>query len=219
MKRFRKITVIFSGLFLTLIILINIYNFVCFKILKKPLAPFFGYAMLEVVSSSMEPTLQKSDYIIIDMKDKKYKKDDIITFYDKEGSFVTHRIVAAEKEAVITKGDHNHTEDGKTKKDKIVGKYIFHIRGAGKVIALLKNPLIVIIIITLIATISYLTMPNEEVVLADTKEYQEFLKYLENPNESRKKISAKKEILTTSIKKNKKNKKRKKRAKRKQRRG
>ena len=171
----------------------------------------FGYSLLEVMSSSMEPTISKKDFIIINQHDMEYKKGDIITFYDKNNMLVTHRIIKVKRDHVVTQGDHNKTEDGLLEKKKIVGKYVFRIQGAGKVVALLKNPLIIILVIVLIILLCAMEVEKEE--------YQEFLQYR---NEKRRREEKQKSNSSAhQHKKGRKNnhKKKKKRAKRKQRRG
>ena len=100
MKILKKIIVTVVSIFLLLLLTYNVYNFISTKVLKNDIAPVFGYAVLEVVSGSMEPTIHVGDMIIIDMNDTTYDKDDIITFYDKEGG-------TNDKE---TEGPENHRE-------------------------------------------------------------------------------------------------------------
>ena len=210
MKQIKKICLWSLIILFTILIIYNLYNMINIKILKKNMTSIFGYSLLEVMSSSMEPTILKEDFIIINQHDKEYKKGDIITFYDKNNMLVTHRIVKVEHDHVITQGDHNKTRDGLLSKKKIVGKYVFRIPGAGKVVSLLKNPLVIMIVIILIILVCAMEVEKEE--------YQEFLKY---KNEKRKIREEQAYLSAGQHKKGRKNnhKKKKKRAKRKQRRG
>ena len=189
--------------------------------LKKDMTSIFGYTLLEVMSSSMEPTISKEDFIIISRHDKKYKKGDIITFYDNSKMLVTHRIIKIEKNKILTKGDHNKTEDNAISKEKIVGKYVFRIKGGGKVITLLKNPLIITIIVILIVLLCALEAEKNMIPLIENdQEYQEFLDYKNGKTIENEGAVEKTTPVTNIRKKNKNNhKKKKKRAKRKQRRG
>lgn len=224
MKRIKKICLIVLISIVSLLIFYNLYNIINTKILKKDMTSIFGYSLLEVMSSSMEPTILKEDFIIIDCNYRQYKKGDIITFYDHANMLVTHRIIKIEDGKIITQGDHNKTEDGTVLKKNVVGKYVFRIKGGGKVVALLKNPIIILIVIILIVLLSVFEA-EKEMSFSDVMDddYQEFLKYKKNKSKIPKEVEmVEKEAGISSFKnvKHKNNrKKRKKRAKRKQRRG
>src|SRR5699024_6401419 len=68
----------------------------------------FGIQILIVSSNSMKPEFQKNDIIII-KEEKEYNIGDIVTFIDKEGNLVTHRIIEKYENAFYTKGDNNNT--------------------------------------------------------------------------------------------------------------
>ncbi len=208
MKKVKKKIISISSVLLAGILLLDIYQFISLKVLKQPLSTFNGYALLEVVSSSMYPTIEKGDYILISTKDKNYHKKDIVTFYDKEDNLVTHRIVSVSKKGVITKGDFNPTNDSLTVYSSIVGKYVFRIPNAGIIVRFFKNPIVIAVVIIIIFGISYLTAEENYDL------YQEFLESLEKENKEE-------NVHTVSHYKGKKNnnKRRKKRARRKQRRG
>lgn len=224
MKKLRKLGVITVTAFIILLFVYNTYNFICFKILKKDLVSINGYAILEVVSGSMEPTIKVGDLIVINVKEKNYKKNDIVTFYDEEGSFVTHRIISINKKDMITKGDNNNVDDGKTSTKKIIGKYVYKFSGVGKILKTLRNPFvtIVIFIISFLACIA-ISIENPSKINIDNDDYQQFQEYLNQKKLS--KSSSEKTIFKiednnkkniTRKKKNKSNnKKKKKRAKRK----
>lgn len=207
MKKVKKIIIGISSILLVVLLFFDIYQFICLKVLKKPFSTLNGYALLEVVSSSMYPTIEKGDYILIYTKDKKYHKRDIITFYDKDHNLVTHRIISVSKKGVITKGDFNPTNDSLTVYSSIVGKYVFRIPNAGNIIRFFRNPITIIVVIIIIFCISYLTVGENKDL------QQEFLLDLE---EDKEKVDI--NIVYPKKKKNN-NKRRKKRARRKQRRG
>ena len=56
---------------------------------------------------------------------KKSKKAFLWT-YEKDGYYVTHRIIKKNKNKVITKGDANNVADEEIKVSSIVGKVIYH---------------------------------------------------------------------------------------------
>lgn len=77
----------------------------------------------KVLTGSMESGIHPGDYIVV-LKVDDYKKGDIVT-YEKDGNYITHRIVKITDDKVITKGDANNTIDESFKKQDIVGKLIF----------------------------------------------------------------------------------------------
>lgn len=185
MKKFKKIIVGILSILLALVLIYNIYNFICIKILKKPFATVNGYTMLEVVSGSMEPIIHKGDLIIINTKDNNYQEKDIVTFYDNEGSLVTHRIIKLDDDEMVTKGDNNDTEDGSRSIKEIVGKYAFKINGGGKILASFKSPftMVMILIIGVLVCIFLSIDENGNPILDD--EEKEFQEYLKNKNDNK----------------------------------
>lgn len=219
MKIVKKTIVTILTILLVSLCLFNLYNFINTKILKKDISSLLGYTLLEVVSGSMEPTLQVGDYIIINTKETDYKINDIVTFYDVNGSFVTHRIVNNNESEIITKGDNNNTEDEPTKKEKIVGKYLFKIKGLGKIISALKSPITIILIFVIGLLICYFLSIDDNgnpILTKDEKLYIEFLKEKKKIPDQENKI---KETKTQNVKnpKNKASAKRRKKKKRKKR--
>ena len=181
MKSVKKILAITLATFLGLILVCNIYRFICTKILKKDIATVAGYAALEVISGSMEPTLHIGDMIIINTKAKDYKKGDIITFYDKNGSFVTHRIVSISDTELITKGDNNNTNDEPNVPENIIGKYVFKIGKGQKVIETLQKPLFVFLILLdglFLSVFASIDKKGNLILDDEEKEYEEFREYI-----------------------------------------
>ena len=91
MKTFKRVLVGIISTLLGLILIFNIYNVICLKILHKDLATINGYGILEVVSGSMEPTINIGDLIVINTKAKDFEKNDIITFYDGNSSLSIYK--------------------------------------------------------------------------------------------------------------------------------
>ena len=119
---------------LTISIMILLFNI--FSILNLS---FFGFRMYRIGSGSMSPYLKIND-IIISKKSNNYLEGDVITFYAKDGSVVTHRIVTIDNNKIITKGDANNTVDSSIQKENIIGKVIFSIKGVGFIFYLLSKP-------------------------------------------------------------------------------
>lgn len=191
MKIFKKVLFVIFSILVAIILSYNVYNFICINILDKKITTVGGYGMLEVVSGSMEPTIHVGDIIVINTKSKDYKVGDIVTFYDREGSCVTHRIVSiVENNQVITQGDNNDTEDDAIFMDAIIGKYKFKINGGGIYLAALKSPLtmIMILIIGILICVYFSTDKNGNPILEEEeKEYLEFQEYLKEKRKNEKK--------------------------------
>lgn len=201
MKLVKNIFIKIIWIILFILVGFNIYNFVSINILHKDLATVNGYALLEVVSGSMEPTIHVGDIIIINTNNQEYDKDDIITFYDVNGSFVTHRLVSITDDVMVTKGDANDSEDEEMNVDNIVGKMVFRLNGAGKLMASLKNPFVMLLIM-IIGIVLCLLMSTDKNLIPkdlsdDEKAFIEYRKYYnEKPNKKDKKVKEEKETET-----------------------
>ncbi len=216
MKRLNKLLVRIIKVFIILLFIYNLYNFICFKVLKYNIVPINGYALLEVVSGSMEPTINVGDLIIINTKEKDYSKNNIVTFYDKEENFVTHRIISINDNKITTKGDNNEVEDGVVSINNIVGKYVFKINGGGKVLSTLRSPLVMIIIFVTGGAVCF--MMSTSTAFSTGDEDSDYQLYLKNGKLLPKYDQNDEKEQLKQIKKKKSNKKkRKKRAKRKKR--
>ena len=120
-----KIGKIITGILLSIIIFIffiMIYNFIQLKILKRPYVNFLGYAVFEVVSDSMAPSIYKNDIIVVKIT-KEVKSDDIITYKDGE-NFITHRVIDIQGNYYITRGDANNSKDDPVMQTAILGKVV-----------------------------------------------------------------------------------------------
>lgn len=179
----------------------NIYNYVCINVLKQDLPTINGYGTLEVISGSMEPTIDVGDLIIVNTKYDELKENDIITFYDEKGSFVTHRIIEIKDGEYVTKGDNNNSEDqGTINKDDIVAKYVTRLNGMGKLMASFQSPITMVLILVIGILVCVLVSTDKEgnpIITEEEKEYEEFLKYKEN-SEKEKKSTKTKEVKNTT---------------------
>lgn len=201
MRIVKKILMIIVTFFLVLLLIFNAYNFISVKILKKDVASVGGYTLLEVVTGSMEPTIHIGDLIVIQL-DTSYEVNDIVTFYDVDGSFVTHRIKAIENNQMITKGDNNNTEDEPISLDKIVGKYQFKITGAGKILSAFKSPLTMFLILVIGLLFCYLVSTDKEgrpILTEEEKEWQEFQNLKKKKGKKEEKIENEKEWIEKKI--------------------
>ena len=93
---------------------------------------FIGkYAVVKIVSRSMEPTIEAGDYILVEKADPgDLEEGEIVTFYSDDpaisGRLNTHRISRfAENGNIVTKGDNNPAEDKyEVPPEKVAGRYV-----------------------------------------------------------------------------------------------
>lgn len=192
MKIIKGILKVLVILILVIVLSYNVFNFYQMKVLKKDYVDINGYSALEVVSGSMEPTIKIGDMIIINTKVKEFKKGDIVTFYDINNSFVTHRIVEIKDDGeIVTKGDNNDSIDKETiLKNKIIGKYQTRIPTLGYIFKSFRNPFVLFMILVIGVLVCIFTSmdKNGDIILTeDEKEYMEFLDYKKNNNIKEKK--------------------------------
>lgn len=191
MKQVKKVIFNVLAVIIGIIFLVNLYSFIMIRVMHKDIAPIFGYSTLEVVSGSMEPTISVGDIILINTNVKNINKYDIVTFYDENGAFVTHRVLAVEKDgSVLTQGDANNTVDGYIKRDKLVGKYIKKYNNAGKVIAAFKSPMtlgLILIIGVLTCVFMSLDKNGKPILDENELEFEEFKKSKNSKVEDKKK--------------------------------
>lgn len=192
MKLLKRVLIIIITIILSLILVFNIYNFICLKIMHKDLATINGYALLEVVSGSMEPTIKVGDMIIIDTKAERYQKGDIVTFYDINNAFVTHRIIEIDGKEMVTKGDNKaNSIDDPTSVDKIVGKHIYTLGKLGILITSLKSPLVMFMILVIGIIICYLISTDKEGKPILENEEVEFQEFVDNKEELKEELAKK----------------------------
>ena len=155
-KKKRTITLIkiFNVVILLIIVPILIYNItIIIKYIQNPreTPDFLGFKTYEIVSRSMEDTINKNDIIVVKKVDKnEINENDIISF-DNGNEIITHRIVDIEningQTLYTTKGDNNRFEDDeKISFEQIEGKYVFKLSKLGYLMNFLKNKYFLIIL-------------------------------------------------------------------------
>ena len=121
-------------------------------------ASLAGYTPLTVASDSMSPTFRAGDLIIIRKCDPEtLKEGDIVTFHtiiNNEFALNTHRSTEIQDlggaRNYVTKGDNNELADIHMIADgDIVGKYVCHLAGFGKVMSFLSSSLGFLLVIVL----------------------------------------------------------------------
>ena len=122
-------------------------------------ASILGYTPLVVETDSMKPTFESGDLIFIKKCDtSKLKEGDIITFHtiiDNQYALNTHRIQKIDEangvRSYTTIGDNNNgiADQHVISDGDIVGKYIGHVSGLGKVMNFLSSSMGFLIVIVL----------------------------------------------------------------------
>ena len=94
-----------------------------------------------VMSGSMEPGITTGSLIITDTIMKDPAPGDVIT-YHAGGTRITHRVIRIlENNMVITKGDHNASEDPlPVHREEIEGTVLLAVPGLGTMLLMLRRP-------------------------------------------------------------------------------
>ena len=159
-KIFEKIVSIFLDILIIIfgfILLVFIYKNIQTKILGNDYSSLFGYSAFEVITGSMEGNEEDSisvgDWIIVKYTNN-IQLDDIIT-YQKDGSFVTHRVIEEYNGTYITKGDANNTKDDPVSREQIVGKVVKILPNFGIIKKTLFNPAVLLSLIISFYLVGY----------------------------------------------------------------
>ena len=151
MKAIKRVGTIIISVLLWLVILVAaLYAFTTMATKdNQNVANLFGYTPLVVESNSMSPTFKKDDLIFVKKCDtSKLEEGDIICFHtiiDNEYALNTHRIQSiaenCEARSYTTVGDNNNgvADQHIISDGDIVGKYVGHISGAGKLMNFLSS--------------------------------------------------------------------------------
>lgn len=137
---------------ITVLIFFSLYNFISIKLLHKEYPNILGFTAFEIVSGSMEPTLNIKDLIVV-KNTTDIKKNDIITYIDNK-DFITHRVIKIEDNTLTTKGDSNNSNDVRIDKTKIIGKVVLIIPKGGLIREVFTTPKVVISIVVTLVLIS-----------------------------------------------------------------
>ncbi|MGL6106961.1 signal peptidase I [Romboutsia sp.] len=146
---------------LTIIFIILALNLLTTK--SEKIFKVIGYRTYTVLSGSMQPKFYPGDMVVIKHKNKTdIDINDIITFRDKEGIIITHRIIEKTNEGYITKGDNNNVQDSDiiTSND-LIGKVVFSISKAGFVIQFLSQKWVLTIEMILLGILIIIYSKNE----------------------------------------------------------
>ena len=132
---------IFKYIMLNVLIILFIINLI---LSFEENTHIFGIYMFNIVSGSMEPTLEIDDVVVVQKcEPSQLQIGDIITF-QQEGRTISHRILDITKEKNIikfrTKGDNNEIPDSDlVPESQVYGKVLFSIKKIGKIISYIQN--------------------------------------------------------------------------------
>lgn len=153
-------TIVISVILWAIILLAALYAFTTMATKDdQNVASILGYTPLVVETDSMKPTFESGDLIFIKKYDtSKLKEGDIITFHtiiDNQYALNTHRIQKIDEangvRSYTTIGDNNNgiADQHVISDGDIVGKYIGHVSGLGKVMNFLSSSMGFLIVIVL----------------------------------------------------------------------
>ena len=132
---------IFKYIILNILIILFIINLI---LSFEENTHIFGIYMFNIVSESMEPTLEINDVVVVKTCEAtQLQKGDIITF-QQDGRTISHRILDITKDKNIikfrTKGDNNEIPDSDLiPEGQVYGKVLFSIKKIGKIISYIQN--------------------------------------------------------------------------------
>ena len=153
-------TIVISVILWAIILLAALYAFTTMATKDdQNVASILGYTPLVVETNSMKPTFESGDLIFIKKCDtSKLNEGDIITFHtiiDNQYALNTHRIQKIDEangvRSYTTIGDNNNgvADQHVISDGDIVGKYIGHVSGLGKVMNFLSSSMGFLIVIVL----------------------------------------------------------------------
>ena len=161
MKALKKVgTIVISVLLWIIILVAALYAFTTMATRdNQNVASLFGYTPLVVKTNSMSPTFDAGDLIFIRKCDPDtLKEGDIICFHtiiENEYALNTHRIQSIETvgdaRSYTTIGDNNNgiADTHVISDGDIVGKYVGHVTGLGKVMDFLSSSMGFLLVIVL----------------------------------------------------------------------
>lgn len=155
-----------------LVFLLAIVGYLAIANMNGRVPSLFGYALVRIQTSSMEPTIPTGSYILIKKTDAEdIGVDDIITFYSDDPAIAgfanTHRVLEIVDDSgevrFITKGDYNATSDlYPARGDKLIGIYIKNLPLLGSVVNALTNKIVFALLI-LVPSMALVTMSLRDI--------------------------------------------------------
>ena len=163
MKTAKRVIKSIGYLFVGMLVALCIYTFIVTDVLKKDYANVFGYTYFVVATGSMSGTIEVNDVVIVKLG-QDVNVNDVITYQEEQGEFITHRVVKKVGNQIITQGDVNNTEDDPITKDDVVGTVKFVISPS----SVLKLIAVLLIVFILLAFLNFDKIFKKFVIGEDT---------------------------------------------------
>lgn len=109
----------------------------------------FGVGLATVESNSMAPAFQRGDLLVVGSPSEVPAIGDIVVYRDQSIGLVVHRVVSVSGDLVTTQGDANNTADVPFDSSLIVGRVLLVIPAAGALVAALKTPVGMLVVLAL----------------------------------------------------------------------
>jgi signal peptidase len=105
------------------------------------LSRFTPYEALVVRSGSMEPTINTGGIVVVDRGARSPNVGAIASFREPDGAIVTHRIVDADSQGFVTRGDANNSVDASHRpRMSVYGTVVMSMPFVGYLIRTLQQP-------------------------------------------------------------------------------
>ena len=140
-KNKRMTKKIFKYIILNVLIILFVINLI---LSFEENTHILGIYMFNIVSESMEPTLNKNDLVLVQKCElSELQEGDIITFKQDERT-ISHRILNITKDEETirfkTKGDNNEIPDqDEVEENQVYGKVVFRIKKIGNIVSYIQN--------------------------------------------------------------------------------
>ena len=120
-----------------------------------------GVTAFVVKTESMYPVLLTNDIVLVDLEDRNYQVNDILS-YKSKNYVITHRVKEINNDKLILRGDANNSDDPEIDKKDVVGKVVRIVPNLRIWINVLKD--IKVIICIVITMVLYITIKILKVI-------------------------------------------------------
>ena len=111
---------------------------------------FTAYDVLIVRGGSMEPTIHVGSAVVVDRSTRVLAIGDAAAFNDPTGETVTHRVIAMDGAAYVTRGDANPAPDADHRpSNAVIGRALFSLPYLGYVLFVLQQPWVFLTLLAL----------------------------------------------------------------------
>ena len=161
-------------IFMVFLVIIVSYNFIQINVLKKQYSNFLGYTIFEVSTGSMSGTIEINDVILVKIT-QDVKKDDIITFFNKD-EIITHRLIVENNDKLVTKGDANTARDIAINRSDVIGKVIKILPKFGIWVKVLSDTKVIGSVIITMILFGFAVSTTKEEKQEEKKSFSRFMR-------------------------------------------